>query len=146
MLVTGARRASIAVLVGGSQLAWCDASRDETMIARIVRAGERFWSMVERREMPGTSDHDALAAVFAEETRGRVVELSGVEWAIADAKRCEAWAAKQMAEREFSDINAKIKLAMGSAEVARLDDGTEYRWTTQRDGRRVLRRREAVIR
>ena len=146
MLVTGARHASIAVLIGGSKLAWCDAARDEQEIARIVRAGERFWRMVEAREMPETSDHDALAAVFAEETRGRSVELSGAEWAIADAKRCEASAAASMAKREQKDIDAKIKRAMGRAEVARLDDGTEYRWTTQRDGRRVLRRKEAVIR
>ena len=145
MLVTGARHASIAVLIGGSKLAWCDAARDEQEIARIVRAGERFWRMVEAREMPETSDHDALAAVFAEEERGRVVELSGADWIARDARRCEAAAVASTAERERKDIDAEIKRAMGRAELARLDDGTEYRWTTQRDRRRVLRRKEAVI-
>lgn len=146
MLVTGSRRASIAVLVGGSQLAWCDAARDEATIARIIRAGERFWRAVEAREMPETRDHSALAAVFAEADRGRVVELEGAEWIVRDAKRCEARAVAAVAAREASDIDAEIKRAMGRAEVARLDDGTEYRWAVQRDGKRVLRRKEAVIR
>jgi hypothetical protein len=101
--------------------------------------------MVEAREMPETSDHDALAAVFAEEERGRVVELSGADWIARDARRCEAAAVASTAERERKDIDAEIKRAMGRAELARLDDGTEYRWTTQRDRRRVLRRKEAVI-
>lgn len=146
MLVTGAQKASIAVLVGGSQLAWCDVAREVTMIARIIRAGERFWRQVETREMPETVDHGALGAVFAEADRGRVIELEGPEWAARDAKRCEAAAVASTAAAEKSAIDAAIKRAMGRAEVARLDDGTEYRWTTQRDGRRVLRRKEAVIR
>jgi len=146
MLVTGARRASIAVLVGGSQLAWCDAARDEPTIARIIRAGSRFWASVEAREMPETRDHDALASVFRDADRGRVIELSGAEWSVKDAKRCEARAVASVAEREASCIDAEIKRAMGRAEVARLDDGTEYRWAVQRDGKRALRRKEAVIR
>lgn len=143
MLVTGARMASIAVLIGGSKLAWCDAARDEATIARVIRAGSRFWASVEAREMPETRDHGALAAVFAEADRGRVVELEGAEWIVRDAKRCEARAVASVAAREASDIDAAIKRAMGRAEVARLDDGTEYRWTTDRTGRRVLRRKEA---
>lgn len=146
MLVTGAERASIAVLVGGSQLAWCDVAREETMIARIIRAGERFWHQVVVREMPETRDHDALGSVFAEAERGRVVELEGAEWVIADAKRCEALAVVSVAKAEASRIDADIKRAMGRAEVARLDDGTEYTWRARRDGVRVLRRKEAVIR
>lgn len=146
MLVTGARRASIAVLVGGSQLAWCDAARDEATIARIIRAGDRFWRAVEAREMPETRDHSALAAVFAEADRGRVVELEGADWVVRDAKRCEAQAIAGTVAVEKAAIDAEIKRAMGRAEVARLDDGTEYRWTVQRDGKRVLRRKEAVIR
>lgn len=142
MMVTGARRASIAVLVGGSQLAWCDAARDEATIARIIRAGEKFWRAVEAREMPETRDHDALSAVFAEADRGRVVELEGAEWIRRDVQRCEAQAAAGAAAVEKAAIDAAIKRAMGRAEVARLDDGTEYRWTTDRSGRRVLRRRE----
>lgn len=143
MLVTGARRASIAVLVGGSQLAWCDVARDEATIARIIRAGERFWQQVVAREMPETRDHDALARVFAESDRGRVVELEGAEWIRRDVQRCEAQAAAGVAAVEKAAIDAAIKRAMGRAEIARLDDGTEYRWVTQRDGRRVLRRKEA---
>lgn len=143
MLVTGARCASIAVLIGGSQLAWCDAARDEQAIARIVRAGERLWHAVERREMPETRDHDALAIVFRDSDRGREVLLEGAEWIARDVRRCEAQAAATQAAAERSAIDAAIKRAMGRAEVARLDDGTEYRWTAQRDGRRVLRRREA---
>lgn len=143
MLVTGARRASIAVLVGGSQLAWCDAARDEATIARIIRAGSRFWASIEAREMPETRDHAALAAVFREMDRGRVVELEGAEWIRRDAQRCEAQAVAGTVAVEKAAIDAAIKRAMGRAEVARLDDGTEYRWTTDRSGRRVLRRKEA---
>lgn len=145
MLVTGARRASIACLLAGSRLVWADVERDETKIRRIIRAGEAFWSQLERGEMPETTDHAALATVFAEHDAGRVVELSGIEWARADVMRCEAERVAQTAAIERAAIDARIKRAMGRAEVARLDDGTEYRWRVQRDGRRVLRRREARV-
>mgnify|MGYP000897664990 FL=1 len=146
MMVTGTPRASIACLLAGSRLVWADAERDETMIRRLIRAGESLWAQIESGEMPETTDHRALATVFDREERGRVIELEGIEWARADLMRCEADAAYQRASVERAAIDARIKRAMGRAEVARLDDGTEYRWKTQRDGRRVLRRREARIR
>lgn len=145
MLVTGARRASIAVLIGGCQLAWADAVRDDVKIARIIREGARFWARVEAREMPDTVDHSALARVFGDYDRGREIELSGIEWAIADAKRCEAARVALTAQAERAAIDAKIKRAMGRAEVARLDDGTEYRWKANRRGERVLTRKEARV-
>ena len=143
MLVTGARRASIACLLAGSRLVWSDVERDEQMIRRIVHAGEAFWHDVTRLRMPETADHAALAAVFGREDHLREIELSGVEWVRADIARCEADAAQQRAAVEKAALDARIKRAMGRAEVARLDDGTEYRWKTDRSGRRVLRRREA---
>lgn len=143
MLVTGARRASIACLLAGSRLVWSDVERDEQMIRRIVHAGEALWHDVARMRMPETADHAALASVFGREDHLREIELSGVEWVRADIARCEADAAHQRAAVEKAALDARIKRAMGRAEVARLDDGTEYRWKTDRSGRRVLRRREA---
>lgn len=142
MLVTGAHRASIACLLAGSRLVWADVERDESRIRRLVRAGSALWTALERGEMPETADHDALASAYPS-SDGREIELSGVEWMRADIARCEAAAGAARAEEEKRAIDARIKRAMGRAEVARLDDGTEYRWTTQRDGRRVLRRKEA---
>lgn len=145
MMVTGARRASIACLLGGSRLVWDDVERDDAMIRRLERAGASFWSSLMSGVMPETRDHAALAAVFRREDRGRVIELAGFEWTRADVMRCEADAAWKRSAMERAALDARIKRAMGRAEVARLDDGTEYRWATQRDGRRVLRRKEPRI-
>lgn len=141
MLVTGAARASIVCLLGGSRLVWCDVERDETMIRRLVRAGAELWDRVQRFDPPPTRDHDALASIFPRED-DREIELSGIEWTALDVHRCEASVVARRARQEVEDLDARIKRAMGTAARARLDDGTIYRWTTQRDGRRVLRRKE----
>lgn len=143
MLVTGAPAASIACLIGGSRLVWADVERDERIIRKIVHAGERFWARVEARDMPATTDHKALASVFANEELG-IIELSGVHWLSVDAHLCNALEAEKNARKHAADLKAQIKRALGKRTVARLDDGTEYRWIRGMK-RRVLRRKGEVV-
>jgi putative phage-type endonuclease len=143
MLVTGAPAASIACLIGGSRLVWADVERDERLIRKIIHAGERFWARVEARDMPDTTDHKALASVFAKEEPG-FVELSGVHWLSVDAHLCNALEAEKHARKQAADLKAQIKRALGKRTVARLDDGTEYRWIRGMK-RRALRRKGEVV-
>lgn len=144
MLVTGAPAASIACLIGGSKLVWADVERDERLIRKIIHAGEAFWARVEARDMPDTTDHRALAAVFANEVPAEV-DLSGVTWIQADAHLCEALEVAKRARDEADAIRARIKRAMGNRTVARIDDGTVYRWIRNSAGKRILRRKEVVM-
>jgi putative phage-type endonuclease len=144
MLVTGTQCASIACLIGGSKLVWADVERDERLIRKIIHAGEAFWARVEARDMPDTTDHKALASVFANEVPAEV-DLSGVKWIQADAHLCEALEVAKRARIEADAIKARIKRAMGTRTAARLDDGTVYRWTKNSAGKRTLRRKEVVM-
>jgi predicted phage-related endonuclease len=143
MLVTGTQCASIACLIGGSKLVWADVERDERTIRKIIHAGESFWARVEARDMPDTTDHRALASVFAKESGGEVY-LSGVEWLRADAHLAQALEVTKRAKAEADAIKARFKRAMGSRTVARIDDGTVYRWKKTDSGKRILRRKEAT--
>lgn len=144
MLVTGAEAASIACLIGGSKLVWADVERDERTIRKIIHAGESFWRRVEARDMPDTTDHRALASVFANESAGEL-DLSGVKWIALDAHLCEALEVAKRARVEADALKARIKRAMGTCTAARLDDGTVYRWKKTDSGKRILRRKEVVM-
>ena len=62
MLVTGTPRASIACLLGGQRLVWCDVERDEIEIRRIVHAGRAFWDRLEGRAAPSPDGSESSRA------------------------------------------------------------------------------------
>lgn len=78
MLVTGAKRHSIACLIGGQRLVWCDIERDEALIERIVRQGAEFWQLVQARALPAVDGSEAtkraLRTLFPADN-GAVVQL-----------------------------------------------------------------------
>lgn len=133
MLVTGASIASIASLIGGNRLVWCDIERDEATIARIVFACSRFWDLVERREMPAADATSEWARAFAianPEIAGTTVDLAddARPWAdeLARAKADEK-AAEARVQRAKNELISRI----GTASEARFGDGTGFTYRLQ---------------
>ncbi len=133
MLVTGAPAASIACLIGGDRLVWCDVERDEPTIARIVMECSRFWGLVERDEMPPPDDTSEWARAFrvavAEEAES-VASLGddAAQWAaeLEEAKAAEK-AAKIRVDRAKNEIVARL----GSAPEGRFSDGSGFTYKQQ---------------
>lgn len=136
MLVTGAEHASIACLIGAQRLVWCDLDRDEAMIGRIVREGERLWSYVLDGTPPPPDDTAGYArvmrALFPEEAPETCVALDegarrwqrDIELAAAAIKEAEA--REQRAKNE-------VMALLGAAEEGRFADGTG--WTFKKQAR-----------
>ena len=80
MIVTGAKRCTIAALVGGQRLIWQDIDRDERLVRKIVHHGERFWRhVVERNPPPIDGSERTAAAIRAKYARddGTTTVLDG---------------------------------------------------------------------
>jgi predicted phage-related endonuclease len=130
MLVTGAPMASFACLINGTKLVHADVERDESMIAEITEAGERFWRAVKDRSAPppdgSKSAGWALTQLYGKDD-GRVVDL---DWESEELTRLHDKLAddiKRM-KQESERICQAIQQRMGSATVAVLP-GVAGAWT-----------------
>lgn len=153
MLVTGARKATIACLIGGQKFVWCDVERDEQLVRKLIRHGEEFWRRVEQREPPspdGTeSARKTLHALYPRDD-GETVVLPGELMLVADELEEIKAAEKALGVRKVQAENA-IKVALGAAQRGVLGDGREFSWkyektrgyTVAEGQRRVLRAHQA---
>lgn len=132
LLVTGEPRGTIAALLGGQRMVWSDIPRDENAIRRIIYHGERFWSRVQRRDMPepdGTeATRRALQALYPH-GEGTVV-LPGSAADAAD--ELETVKAELRALEKRKDvIENTVRAALGDAEHGVLPDGRSFSWKLQ---------------
>jgi putative phage-type endonuclease len=132
LLVTGATKGTIAALIGGQRMVWCDVPRDDDVIRRIVYHGSRFWQRVVARDMPmpdGTeSSRKALGALFPE-GHGTIV-LPATASDAADEIEAMKAERKKLDERIDLAENA-VKAALGLSEIGVLPDGRSFSWKTQ---------------
>lgn len=114
MLVTDAPIASIACLLGVHRLVWCDVERDETMIRRLIRAGEQFWEHVRTDTMPPGPVDGALVSALWPRDDGGEVELDS-SFIDLDAERVALLDRKREIEKRLAEIDDAIKAAIGPA-------------------------------
>ena len=137
MLVTGAPWASVGVLVGGQRFMWVDVPRDESAIERIIAEGGAFWSMVVNHEYPDpdANSSEVLSELFPNGAEGEELALpqEATGW---DAELVSLKAQRATIEDEISQLENRIKLAIGEAERGFLHDGSgsytfknQERWT-----------------
>jgi putative phage-type endonuclease len=151
MMVAGSTKASVACLLGGQRLVWCDVERDEGMIDRLVTAGAEMWDRIQRRDPPaaGSGDGRLLGALYPHDD-GSAVELGADVLALDDGLP-ELEAQAKAIGVEIDRRRNGIKAAMGEHTQGRLPDGTVYTWKAQTRAEhivkastfRVLRRKEA---
>lgn len=125
MLVTGTSMATIAVLIGGSHLAWQDIERDEMLIRRLVHVGERFWQRVQNDDPPPI-DGSAQAAkdllrMYPRDS-GEVVDLPS-ELEAAATRVIDLRARRTDLEKELKAAENALKAAMKDATEGHLPSG-----------------------
>lgn len=141
LLVTGAPCASIACLIGGQRLVWCDILRDEVTIARIVAVCGRFWGHVEAGQIVEPDSSPEWASIFgavAPELAGKVEVLSDDDRALV-AEFVEAKAARKSAEEREQAAKNALLWRIGDAEEARFPDGQGFTYRTQTRGEHVVK-------
>lgn len=140
LLVTGAAKATVACLLGGQRLVWCDVERDETTIRKIAHQGERFWQRVLDRNPPAPdgsySARQTLHALFPHDT-GEVVVLG------ADvAETVDEWQQlkrqQKALEQKITAAENTIKAALGNASRAAFPAGDGVSWKEQHRAEVVL--------
>lgn len=140
MLVTGAEFATIACLLGGQRLVWCDVERDETLIRKIIHNGERFWDRIQRKDPPDPDGSEAtraaLHSMFPKDD-GETVALSGELIQIVDE-----WRAlkdqKKAAEKRITLLENEIKATLGAATLGLLPNNDAISWKAQKMAARSM--------
>lgn len=134
LLVTGYPFASIACLLGGQKLVWCDVQRDEQYIRKIIYQGARFWQQVQDRTPPepdsSRASLEALNRLYATPTE-QIVELPADLQDEVDVLM-NLKEAKKNAEESITGIENKIKAALGNASVGYFPDRSGFSWKLQR--------------
>ncbi len=83
MMVTGAARWYLAVLILGKEFKWFCIERDEAEIAALARSEAEFWKMVEEKTPPAAdgekSTSEAISTIYSEGDCGGELELFAYE-------------------------------------------------------------------
>lgn len=132
MICTDSDMASFAVLINGTRLVYADVERDEPLCARIIEAGERFWSAVQGVEgapLPDGSESAgwALSKLYSNADPKEVAILDWTAAELSDEYDRLVAQGKEV-EREQKRIKQLVQQQMGTAEVALLP-GLHGGWT-----------------
>jgi putative phage-type endonuclease len=134
LLVTGAKKATSALCLGGNRLLWCDVNRDEEMIRKIVYHGSRFWQRFLDRDPPPPDDSlatkEALARLYPKDDGSVVVMPATLIDTVYDWRRLKE--EKSETEKKIRHAEAAIKATLGEAERGVWPSGEAVSWRTQK--------------
>lgn len=133
MLVTDDTKATIAALLGGQRMVWCDVPRDEMAIRRIIVNGSRFWERVQARDMPppdGSESTRAALKMLYPDGKGTVV-LPATAADAADELASVKEELKRLEKRKET-IENTMMAALGDAELGFFHDGRSVSWKLQK--------------
>lgn len=123
MMITGAKRWYLAVLVLGREFMHFTIERDEDEIAALAQSEEAFWQLVEERTAPiadgSASTTDTIGAIYSEGREGESVNLMAYDRDMALFLTINA----QIKELEKSRDEAanRIKAFLGESEYGASD-------------------------
>lgn len=150
MAVTGDRYATIAVLIGGNELRWFDIPRNDAFINTLIDRSEAFYRHVVNGTPPpvdGTEDAARALAQLHPRDSGEAIVLPA-DAAAWDSELAAVKAKRKTLEELETELENRIKAAIGDATFGVLPDGGRWSWKTQErkeytvkaSSHRVLRR------
>ena len=133
LAVTGKARVHFAALLGGQKMITYEVERDDELIENMIAGEEKFWTLVQLKRMPdidGTeSTTKALKAHFAEPER-EIVEVDEAFVELVNEHRVAKTVLK-IAETKVDEIENRMKMRIGDAEVAKFGDDIVATWKVQ---------------
>jgi putative phage-type endonuclease len=133
LAVTGYSWGTLAVLIGGQKLAWFDCEANEKFIARLVEQEAEFWALVENQTPPeadgAESTTRALAKLYPADN-GETIVLAD-DFRLIDEELAELKATLKDMERRKTEIENRIKAAMGEHTAAIVPGGASYTYKLQ---------------
>ncbi len=128
-IVLGVEWGSLAVLLGGQTLRWCDIDWNKRFADLLIEHESAFWERVQLGDPPpadGSESYtDLLKALYPREAKGKVVALppEAITW---DDNLQEAKALKKKAEEIEREAKNHLIALMGDAETGLLPGGDSY--------------------
>jgi putative phage-type endonuclease len=128
----GLQWGSVAGLLGGLEFKYQDLDRNEAALAMIIERGAAFWKLVQDDTPPEpvAADASTLGRLY-EAIEGRSIELpeEAVAW---DRQRLEADSEMKRLKELKDEADAKLKFAIGAAEIGILPGGGRYTFKTRK--------------
>lgn len=146
MLVTNTPMASIACLIGGQQLVWCDVERDGLALHRLVTEATKLWTAVLNSDVPPYDPSEGGKRVLGHvypDHQDRETVLPGRFMELADELEAVKAQAK-VAKARCTAIENAIRLEMKDAERASLANGA--RFTLKKQTRKATTIKESSFR
>lgn len=115
MLVTGLKRGSLAVLLGGQSFLWKDIDRHTRFIATLVAKTKRFWQRLQDDEAPLPDDSPSTSDTLLQMIeRGEAVQLPDIvlEWHVEARKAADD---EKAAKERKDEYRRKILAVLGQS-------------------------------
>lgn len=132
LMVTGAKRWYIAVLIGGQKFIWKEVPRSEKDIAVLMAAEVDFWHKVETGELPSVDGTESCTKAISEHFSGggAKVELpTDADEIVRQIDELEEAAKDIKGKIEFH--KNQLRMYMGDAESGTTAEGRKISWKTQ---------------
>lgn len=133
MMVTGAAKWYLAVLVLGEGFYTFCIERDEAEIDALANSEEEFWHFVENEEPPITDGNkattEAISTIYADSNPGSEIQLFGYDTDLREYLSL-ATQIRKLKERQ-DEVANKIKAHMGETEKAS-SDSYKVSWTSSK--------------
>lgn len=133
LAVTGHAWASVAVLIGGQIFRYMDIERDQAFIDSLIEDEAKFWSRVQQLDPPqpdgSWASKEALDRMFPQDN-GKIVALGG-EFIDLDLELLAVKQDLKSLEQRKSEMEQRIKAAIGEAAIGVLPNGVKYTHKTQ---------------
>lgn len=140
LAVTGAAWGSIAVLIGGQKLLWCDVERDDRFIDGMLEQEAEFWKRVVDLDppQPDASDRtrELLAKLYPADS-GAVIPMEG-RFIDLDLELLTLKEEIKQAEARKTAIENELKAALGDASTGVLPNGVKFTWKAQTRAEHVV--------
>lgn len=128
--VMGLNKAYVPALIGGQRLVIVEVERDQELIDMLIEREQEFWRRVVENDPPDIDGGEATGRFLNqlyEVEPDKTIELPDSIRELA-AQREQADIAFKAAEARKSEINNRIKLLLGDAEVGTLAGKTVVTW------------------
>ena len=144
LAVTGAPFGFLVGLIGGDELVWRMIERNARFIEKMIARLRDFWGYVQRREMPpvdGSEATKAMLGLIYPKDSGDEVSLppEATEW---DRELIEVKESIKSLEGQKTELENKLRAAIGNASAGILPFGGAYTWRWQQRAEHVVKASE----
>jgi len=126
------RKMYVAACIGGNEYRYFEIERDDELLASLITGEEAFWTAVQLERMPDVDGSDVTRKALRDRFEAQEGSTIDVDAEFVDLLRRRAFQkqAMKIEEQRLNEIESRMLVLMGGAEIARFEGDVIARYKT----------------